>query len=352
MIAKLAFSDTTTAQRLLKVLPRDDDQRNRQTYSFAAKYLVQAMAKNDPAGALALARTITDPISRATALVDSAPFQTPDKTKEACREAADSGAAITWFEDQPPTPDPNHHLVTEKTDLLKLHAPDPLGGGRMHDRGKGTALLRERAGDDLAVVGWVEGPIAEAADLRGINTVMLDLVDDPAFVTDMFDFIIPMEIAFAKAQIEAGADIIGIGDAAASLVGPTFYREYVFPYEKQLVDAIHEAGALVRLHICGNIDHLLDDIARLRVDTIDIDFLTNLSLAKEKLGSMPILGNMEPVGCLQNGTPDQIKSVLADCHKTIGEHFIIGAGCEVPPGTPYENLRAMVEYSFEHEQKV
>lgn len=264
-----------------------------------------------------------------------------------CREAADCGAAITWFEDQPPTPDPNHHLITEKADLLKLRTPDPLGGGRMHDRVKGTALLRERAGDDFAVVGWVEGPIAEAADLRGINTIMLDLIDDPQFITDLFDFITPMEIDFAKAQIEAGADIIGIGDAAASLVGPTFYREYVLPYEKQLVDAIHESGALVRLHICGNIDHLLDDIAHLGVDTIDIDFLTNLSLAKEKLGSMPMLGNMEPVGCLQNGTPDAIKATLTDCHNIIGDHFIIGAGCEVPPATPHENLRAMVEYSVE-----
>lgn len=264
-----------------------------------------------------------------------------------CREAADCGASITWFEDQPPTPDPDHHLITEKSDLHKLRTPDPLGGGRMHDRVQGTALLRERAGDDLAIVGWVEGPMAQAADLRGINTVMLDLVDDPGFVTDMFDFITPMEIAFAKAQIEAGADIIGIGDAAASLIGPAFYREYVFAYEKQLVDAIHEAGALVRLHICGNIDHLLDDIAKLGVDTIDIDFLTNLSLAKEKLGSMPILGNLEPVRYLLNGTPEEVKSVLADCHSIVGEHFMIGAGCEVPPGTPYENLRAMVEYSVE-----
>lgn len=265
-----------------------------------------------------------------------------------CREAADCGAQVKWFEDQPPTPDPENPLIKEKTDLLKLKMPDPLGGGRMHDRVLGTELLREKVGGELPIIGWIEGPIAEAADMRGINEIMLDLIDDPQFVFDLFEFITPMEIAFAKAQIEAGADIIGLGDAAASLVGPKYYREFVFPYEKRMIDAIHEMGSRVRLHICGNINGLLDDIASLNADMIDIDFMTDLELTREKLGpDVPLLGNIDPVRCLQNGTSDSIKAALAQCHCISGERFFVGAGCEVPPGTSHENLRAMAEYSVE-----
>src|SRR3954471_6788007 len=120
---------------------------------------------------------------------------------------------------------------------------DPLGGGRMHDRVRAVALLRERAGGDLLVEGWVEGPCAEAADLRGINTLMLDFYDDPAFVRDLFAFVLEMELRFAREQVKAGADVIGVGDAAASLVGPQIYNELVWPFEKQLVEGIHSLGA-------------------------------------------------------------------------------------------------------------
>ena len=114
---------------------------------------------------------------------------------------------------------------------------------RPDDNGlKALALLKERVGRDKIIEGWVEGPIAEGADLRGINTLMLDFFDDPAFVHDLFEFVVEMELRFARAQSKAGADVIGIGDAAASLVGPEIYDEFVWYYEKQLVDGIHALG--------------------------------------------------------------------------------------------------------------
>ena len=36
-----------------------------------------------------------------------------------------------------------------------------------------------------------------------------------------------------KAQIQAGADFVGIGDAVVSLVSPSMYDEFVLPFEKR-----------------------------------------------------------------------------------------------------------------------
>jgi uroporphyrinogen-III decarboxylase len=82
--------------------------------------------------------------------------------------------------------------------------------------------------------------------------LMLDFYDDPVFVEELFGFVVEDATACARAQIQAGADIIGVGDAAASLVGPRVYEKFVWPYEKKLVDGIHAADGRVRLHICGN----------------------------------------------------------------------------------------------------
>ena len=132
----------------------------------------------------------------------------------------------------------------------------------MHDRVQAAALFRERVGGEKLIEGWIEGPCAEAADLRGINRLMTDFFDDPAFVRDLFEFSLAMGLRFARAQVEAGADMIGVGDAAASLVGPQIYEEFVWPYEKQLVDGLHAMGTRVRLHICGNTRRILAGIGQ------------------------------------------------------------------------------------------
>ena len=168
------------------------------------------------------------------------------------REAADCGAAVQFFDDQPPAIVESRALLADKSTLAGLAVPDPLGGGRMTDRVNAAALFRREVGGEKLIEGWIEGPCAEGADLRGINALMIDFMDDPAFVRDVFDFVLEMEIRFARAQVEAGVDIVGIGDAAASLVGPQIYEEFVFPYQKKLVDAVHGLGSRVRLHICGN----------------------------------------------------------------------------------------------------
>ena len=262
------------------------------------------------------------------------------------REAADCGAPIRWFDDQPPAHDPNDALLSDKRDLLKLRQPDPLGGGRMHDRVKAAAYLRERTQGDIPILGWIEGPMAEAADLRGINTVMYDTVDDPGFLRDLFEFILEMETRFAKAQVEAGVDIMGIGDAASSLVSAATHRELILPYQKRLVDAVHALGVPVRLHICGNITHLLDALAELNVEMIDVDYFTDVGLARQKLGpNVAILGNVEPVKYLLDGTPDQVFNAFRECHEKVGKRYVVGPGCEVPPASPHENVRAMVRYA-------
>jgi MtaA/CmuA family methyltransferase len=264
------------------------------------------------------------------------------------REAADCGAKVQIFEDQPPGFDEHNSLLGDKSLLAKLAMPDPLSGGRMHDRVKAAALFKEKVRHDKLIEGWIEGPCAEAADLRGINSLMTDFYDDPGFVRDLFEFVIAMELRFAKAQIEAGADIIGMGDAAASLVGPKVYDEFVWPYEKRLVDGLHLLGVPVRLHICGNTQRILTGMGRLGCAMVDLD-IASLAEGRAKMGARQVLaGNIHPVHVLRNGTPESVAAAIAECHAQAGSPYIVAAGCEVPRGTPHENLRALEEYARAH----
>jgi MtaA/CmuA family methyltransferase len=262
------------------------------------------------------------------------------------REAGDLGARIEWFEDQPPAIDESNALLADPRDLAALGLPDPLGGGRMTDRVEAVELLRAGGGASRIIEGWVEGPCAEGADLRGINTLMLDFYDDPGFVDDLFDFATRTAMAFAGAQVDAGVDIVGIGDAAASLVGPAIYEEMVWPHEKRLIDHIHGLGAKVRLHICGNMSRSVEALGRLGADIIDLDSLVPLEPARAAVGpDQVLLGNLNPVTELMTSTPATIATQLAERHRQAGPRWIIGAGCEIPAATPPENVEALVAYA-------
>ncbi len=265
------------------------------------------------------------------------------------REATDCGANVQFYDDQPPAIDETRALLADKTALAGLKAPDPLGGGRMHDRVRAVELFKERVGGQLLIEGWIEGPCAEAADLRGINSLMMDFFDDPPFVRDLFEFIVEMELAFAKAQIDAGADVLGMGDAAASLVGPQIYEEFVLPYERRMIDGIHEMGGRVRLHICGNTSKSLEAIGSLKADLVDLDFMVSVAAAREAMGpEQTFTGNIDPVAVLRNGTPEGVSEAIAQCHQEAGTRYVVAAGCEVTRDTAYENVEALTRYTKSH----
>ncbi|MGL6225284.1 MAG: uroporphyrinogen decarboxylase family protein [Thermoguttaceae bacterium] len=263
------------------------------------------------------------------------------------REAADCGAQIHFFDDQPPAIDESNALLAEKKRLETLEVPDPFQpGSRMFDRVQAAALFNQKVKGKYWIEGWIEGPCAEGADLRGINALMLDFIDDPAFVHRLFDFCVQMGLQFAQAQIDAGCDIIGLGDAAASLVGPKIYKEFVLPYEKRLVDGIHAKGGRVRLHICGNISRSLAEIGSLGCDYYDLDYMVPLASAREKMGEKQVLSsNIDPVKVLRNGTPELIRQTLSNCFADLGPKMIVAAGCEVPRDTPLENLAVMHDFA-------
>jgi MtaA/CmuA family methyltransferase len=259
--------------------------------------------------------------------------------------------SINWYEDQGPAICEARAALLDKSRLKTFRIPDPLGGGRMHDRIKAIEILRQEFGGEVSIVGWVEGPLALAGELRGLTHVMTDFLDDPAFVDDLLDFDAEVAILYAEAQIQAGADTIGMSDAAASMIGPHHYGRFLLPRQMRVVRSIREVHpeVIVRLHMCGNTNPLIPQMRQLPVQIFELDSPTNLEAARAGLGPDPvILGNVSTITEMLEATPEEVYAASRRCHKTCGRFHIVGTGCEMPPATRAENLRAMVQYAREH----
>ena len=259
--------------------------------------------------------------------------------------------SIGWFENQGPAICEERAALLDKARLKKFRIPDPLGGGRMHDRIRAIEIcLRELRGE-ISIVGWIEGPLALAAELRGLNRMMTDFVDDPEFVRDLMDFTSEVAIVYAAAQIEAGVDTIGMSDAAASMIGPRHYGKFLLPWQRRVLESIRSSRPeiILRLHMCGTTDPLIPQMATLPVDIYELDSPVNLAAARAALGpNRVILGNVATITDLLEGTPERVRAAARKCHETCGRYHIVGAGCELSPFTPPENLRAMIQYAQEH----
>ena len=225
--------------------------------------------------------------------------------------------------------------------LNLLQKPDPHKSVRMFDRIRAIEEYKKSVYKQYSILGWIEGPAAEASTLRGVTNFLMDLLMEPDFAPQLMDICVEVGIEFAIAQLEAGADTIGIGDAIASQVSAEIYEQFIFPGEKRLVDAIHEAGGLVRLHICGDITHLLPHISKIDFDIVDLDWQVSMKEARSILGTDTVLvGNLDPVNVVMKTSPGEIENRVQQIYKDVGNPYMVGAGCEIPMHTEFENLKA------------
>ena len=274
-------------------------------------------------------------------LVDDFGFDQLDVMSDPWTETTAFGGAIEYLDDA--VPRCGQPLESSK-EIALLDKPDPAHSARMAYTLRTIASYREFGWKTYSITGWVEGPAAEASDLRGVSRFMIDLIDDEPFARDLMDLCTNVAVDFARAQIGAGADTIGVGDAVVSQISPAMYERLVAPFQKRLFDRIHEAGGLVRLHICGDINAHLPIIAGLGVDIVDCDSMIDMKKARKILGQAVVLtGNLDPVNAVMKSTPDKIRRDLRALYETVGDPWFVNGGCEIPAGTPHENLRALCE---------
>jgi MtaA/CmuA family methyltransferase len=261
------------------------------------------------------------------------------------RETSAFGARIKYIDEG--VPRCLNHVVETADDIINLPIPDVYKSERTLDRIKGAEYFQKQLKGTVPVSGWIEGPLAEACDLMGVSEMLFNLMVDPDHSNILMDKCMITAKAFAKAQIEAGCDLIGVGDAICSQISEETYNTFVRERHRELISFIHDCGASVKLHICGDTTHLLESFRHLQTDIIDLDWQVDLDNARVILGNEIVLGgNLNPV-LIQDQSAEEVYNLtksLSDKYKD--QKYLLAAGCEITVLTPHENLLAMRKASI------
>jgi uroporphyrinogen decarboxylase len=262
-------------------------------------------------------------------------------------EAESLGAEVAYSEKT--TPQLKTHVLDDKSVLEKLDMPDPRKNSRLKWYLQACTLAKA-ALPGVAVSGSISGPWTLAANLRGLDTLIMDTMDDPGFVHDLMKFSVAYLKEWGMVLRETGVGS-GMGEASAScsVISPKIYREFIQPYHREIFSFFKERKLNISVHICGYIDPIMEDLLDTGVSMISIDSISSLSKLKElSMGNAVIMGNVPP-SLFVDATRKQMEDAVRSCID-IGakdSKYLLSSGCEIP----FNSRRQNIEYFMQAAEK-
>lgn len=200
----------------------------------------------------------------------------------------------------------------------------------------------------MPVFNGVAGPMSAAVSLRPVELLMRDMLKKPDELHRLLSFCVDCNLKWVqKIYDDFGVAAVSIADPATStdLIGHRFFKKFSYPHFKDLFDGIVRiTGQKPSLHICGHSKAILPDLADIGIDNFSLDNCESLEEIKHLVGDRMLLGgNVDPVSIMLNGSIDDVIEAVKKCIYEGSDNpcgFIVMPGCQVPMGTPLENIDA------------
>lgn len=215
-----------------------------------------------------------------------------------------------------------------------------------------TRIIKNKYGKEFHIASGFENGFTAAGRIIGTEQEMLLLRTQPEFVRKLSCFMNKLWNEAGKAIIEAGATIAMVPDpnAMTMLISPKTYKEYAWPLQKETGKTVHDAGGKYHLHICGNAEPLLEDIAETGADMYSHDQKTRLSEAKRRIGKrVALAGNLDPARLLF-GSVEEVDRLCKECISVGGPGggYMLSPGCDTAMVTPKANFRAVCDAAIKY----
>jgi [methyl-Co(III) methanol-specific corrinoid protein]:coenzyme M methyltransferase len=238
------------------------------------------------------------------------------------------------------------HPPPYKLDDTPEFPDDFLSRGFIPELIKAVEILKKEVGNEVPIIAGIIGPFTIAGSLLDSVPLLKATFKKPDKIPPFLEVAEKAGTTLAKALVEAGADIISCEDMTASpeLIAPKTYRDFELKYQRRQFDAIPVPKIL---HICGNVDAIVGWMGQTGADILSLEPKASAKLAREKCGpNIVLMGGIDTATTLFMKDADTVKE---GCEETIADGIqILAPGCAVAPGTPTENLLAMVEVAKAH----
>ena len=241
---------------------------------------------------------------------------------------------------------PSGYLPMDRETLGRFRIPDAQKEMRLPIHLEMIRRLKEELGDTVCVMGRIAAPFSALSLVYGVEPLLVGMLEDGDLVRDNMRFFVDHQIAFGKAQIEAGADLLWLGDCLASsnFIRAEHFSAFAFEPAAAVAEALSKAGGMIIYHAAEtSLAHLKREL-ELPVSAVNVG--EGVSIAQIKRELTPgkcLMGNFDP-SILRDGTPQEVAEAteIMIRENMPGGGYVFDTGEGVMANTPADNVAAMM----------
>ena len=257
-------------------------------------------------------------------------------------EAESFGARIAFSDDAVPAV--ASRLLPDVSSIYQLSVPS-LMTGRIPQYLKANLLAAKAISQRPLFAGCI-GPFSLAGRLYDMSDIMALIYENPDAAHTLLDKCTQFIGKYCKALKLTGAHGVVMAEPAAGLLSNDDCLTFSSHYVKRIVDRVQDDSFIVVLHNCGNQGHCTKAMVSTGAAAYHFGNKCRMEdVIKDVPPTAIAMGNIDPVSCFKDGTPQQIRQATFDLLDKMRPYpnFVLSSGCDTPPHTPIENIKAFFE---------
>ncbi|MCL5005023.1 MAG: hypothetical protein M1404_00695 [Acidobacteria bacterium] len=243
------------------------------------------------------------------------------------------------------------HPLADLVDAADFSVPDFSGA----DRYAGACRLIANYGKEYGIMGGLACTLFELSwYLRGMEQVLVDLVDNKDFMNAYLDKLMRWIDEAGNRMVGLGVDIVWIGDDFGTqdrmLISPQLFREFFKPRYAQLFQKWKTLNPQVKIafHSDGNIYPIIPDLVEIGLDILNPVQPKSMDPARLKRDfgeHLTFWGTIDIQEVMPFGTTEDVANEVKLRLRTVGKNggLIISPAHNIQPDVPLENILTFYE---------
>jgi uroporphyrinogen decarboxylase len=198
------------------------------------------------------------------------------------------------------------------------------------------------------------GTFEQAHALMGMEPLLVHMLSSRRMVEVLFDRISDIKARMAAAYVEAGVDMLWIGDdigiQTGPIMSPALWRELLLPHLKKIITAARKVRSDIPIayHSCGSIGFAVADLIDAGINvlqSVQPEANDPAALKREYGRDLAFWGGAGSQSTFSRGTPDDVRKEVQYLIETVGTGggYICSPAHFIEPECTLENIDAFVK---------